>query len=414
MKIPARFISLFFVILSATAFAQESFSPYFVVIGAFKNEGNAQKYCIYAEEQNLPAVYALHEESRIYYVYVRATQTKDVADDILGRLKRNTIFRDAWVFNGKLSGSQAIPSKPLQRQEDTPEPVLESSEPVLVMEEAPPEKPVETPVHTPLDTPAQTLEEAPEETQSASVSPVSVETPKPVGRPFVFKLVNEETGDIVNGLVRLQETEKAQQFRGFNGNEKVYVPAPGNKSGKWFIVCNVLGFRQSKRPVFYDRADEFDGATIGADQEVIIPIALKRVRRGDYVEMEGVKFFNNSALFTPGSERELGELVAMMEDNPDYQIRLHGHTNGKASRDIVSLGKSTDLFNPDVSNEKSHASAKELSLLRAELVKTYLINNGVDASRIAIKGEGGAQMIYDPKGTLASLNDRVEIEIRKH
>jgi hypothetical protein len=80
--------------------------------------------------------------------------------------------------------------------------------------------------------------------------------------------------------------------------------------------------------------------------------------------MENVKFYNNTALFTPGSERELDELVAMMGENPDYQVRLHGHTNGDQSRDIVSIGTSTDMFNPNTSNAKNHSSAKELSLLR--------------------------------------------------
>jgi outer membrane protein OmpA-like peptidoglycan-associated protein len=148
-------------------------------------------------------------------------------------------------------------------------------------------------------------------------------------------------------------------------------------------------------------------------EEVIIPLPLERVRKGDYIEMEGVKFFNNAALFTPGSERELNELLAMMEENPDYNIRLHGHTNGSQSRDIVSLGSSADFFTPSVSNEKTTASAKELSLLRAELVKAYLVSKGITAERISTKGEGGKQMIFDPKGTLAGLNDRVEVEIRK-
>src|SRR5690606_13316511 len=105
----------------------------------------------------------------------------------------------------------------------------------------------------------------------------------------------------------------------------------------------------------------FEGATMGPGDEAIIPLALTRVRRGDYIEMPGVKFYNNAALFTPGSERELNELVAMMEENPDYNIRLHGHANGKQPRDIVSLGGGTDLFAPDISNAKKHASAKELS-----------------------------------------------------
>ena len=391
MKLRFFFVVLLITLLSKLSMAQETFSPYYVVIGGFKSEENAQKYCTQAHEQNLPAVYAFNEESQLYYVYVRATQTKDVADDILSRLKSTSIFKDAWVFNGVLSGSN-LARKP------QPKPVEEEPEPE-------PEPVIEEPV-----------EQLPDNTQSGAVpaqQPVA-ETPMPVGRPFIFKLVSSESGDPLNGLVRLQESDRAVQFRGYNGNEKVYVPAPANRSGKWFVVCQVLGFRQLKKPIVYEKAAELSGVSLGPENEVIIPLELERVRKGDYIEMENVKFYNNTALFSPGSERELDELVAMMEANPDYQIRLHGHTNGNQARDIVSLGSSTDFFTPDVSNAKTHGSAKELSLLRAELVKAYLVSKGIEGERIATKGEGGTQMIFDPSGTLAGMNDRVEVEIRKH
>lgn len=369
------------------AFSQTAPAPFFVVIGGFKQEENAQRFTDYAQEQNLPAVYAFNEERRVYYVYVRATQTRDVAYEILKSLRTDTVFKDAWVFNGVLTGANLMAKNQVPKE-------ATMSEPVQIAEERTEEP---SPASVPDDEPT-----------------ASVDAPAPVGKPFIFQLVNAETGVPVNGLVRLQESERSQQFRGLNANEKVYVPAPSNKSGKWYVVCHVLGFKAAKKPVVYQKAHETKGASIGPDDEVVIPFALERVRKGDYIEMEGVKFYNNSALLSPGSERQLGELVAMMEENGGYQIRLHGHTNGNQARDIVSIGASTDFFNADVSNEKAHASAKELSLLRAELVKSYLVSKGIDASRIATKGEGGKQMIFDPSGTLAGLNDRVEVEITKH
>lgn len=398
MKIALRFSFILAVLVYQSAFAQDVFSPYYVVIGGFKSEANAQKFCAYAHEQNLPAVYAYNEARSIFYVYVRATQTKDIADDILGRIRQTTVFTDAWVFKGVLSGS--IPTVK-EAQVAVKEPPAVESPPAVILEKPAAEEPEVT-------TGEVASSQAPESVD------VVVKESAPVGKPFIFRLLNEETGDVVNGLVRLQESDKARQFRGYKGNEKVYVPAPANRSGKWVVVCQVLGFRQFRMPVVYEKAGDLKGTTVGTDQEVIIPLELKRVKKGDYIEMENVKFYNNTALFTPGSERELDELVAMMEENPDYHVRLHGHTNGDQSRDIVSLGNSTDLFNPDHSNAKSHSSAKELSFLRAELVKTYLVMKGIDASRIATKGEGGKQMIFDARGTLAGLNDRVEVEIRKH
>lgn len=373
---------------------QDILSPFYVVIGGFKVEENAQRFCNYAQEQNLPAVYAFNDERQIFYVYVRATQAREVADDILKRVKQTTVFRDAWVFNGTLAGSGfAVRPAPPPRVE-----------PVTATE--PQEQSPEPAVEQPQDATSSTV--APEEI----VTPA--EAPKPVGKPFVFQLVDGETGNPVKGLVQLMESERSTQFRGYNGNETVYVPAPANRSGKWIAVGQALGFRMSKKSVPYNKAEQVPGASVGPGQEIVIPFELSRVKKGDYIEMEGVKFFHNAALLTPGSERELDQLVAMMEENPDYKVRLHGHTNGDEDRDIVAIGTSADFFKPDVSNEKKHASAKELSLLRAELVKAYLVSKGIDGSRITTKGEGGRQMIFDPSGTLAGLNDRVEVEIRKH
>ncbi len=389
MKFTVQFVFLTFVLLlSSTAFAQENLSPFYVVIGGFANEQNAQRFLTDAEEQNLPAVYAYNEGRKIFYVYVRATQSKEVANEILKNLQSSSVFKDAWVFNGELSGSNLLAKK------------TQAPKKALVKEV------VDEIVPTP-----------PEAKSSLSLSEEltpAIETPKPIGKPFVFQLLNAATGSSVNGLVRLQEKEKAQQFRGFNGNEKVYVAQPANRSGKWYLVCQVVGFKQYKKQINYSAAQEVEGASVGSDQEIIIPLRLDRVRKGDYIEMDGVKFFHNTALFTPGSERELDELLFMMEENPDYQVRLHGHANGNEARDIVSIGESTNFFNPDVANAKSHGSAKELSQLRAELVKAYLVNKGIDASRISVKGEGGKQMIFESRGTLAGMNDRVEVEITKH
>lgn len=391
MKRRPSFLFLFLLMVGTGAFAQDVLSPFYVVIGGFKQEENAQRYCTYAHEQNLPAVYAFNEERQIFYVYVRATQNREVAYDILKKLRQTTVFRDAWVFNGMLAGGNVIADAPRSKPvEKTPEPEPVTPDPVE-------EKPADSP----------SASAAVDETPPA-------ETPKPVGKPFVFKLVNGETGDAVKGLVRLMESERATQFRGFNGNEKVYVPAPANRSGKWVVIGQALGYRMTKTSLPYNDPSQADGASVGPEQEVIIPLELRRVRKGDYIEMEGVKFFHNAALFAPGSDRELDELVAMMQENPGYRVRLHGHTNGDEDRDIVSIGTSTDFFTPNVSNEKSHASAKQLSLLRAELVKAYLVSKGIEADRIDTKGEGGKQMIFDPRGTLAGMNDRVEVEIKKH
>ena len=65
------------------------------------------------------------------------------------------------------------------------------------------------------------------------------------------------------------------------------------------------------------------------------------------MEMEEVKFVTDSDILLPESERELKELLAMLQENPDYRIRIHGHANGDHAREITSLGESSNFFSSD-------------------------------------------------------------------
>ena len=132
MKVIGWSVFLSMVLLSQSVLAQEVFSPYYVVIGGFRSEANAQKFCTYAHGENLPAVYAFNEERKIYYVYVRATQTKDIATEILSNLKSNSVFKDSWIFNGVLSGSNLLAKNP---KPDSERPVSQQPQPVAEPEE---------------------------------------------------------------------------------------------------------------------------------------------------------------------------------------------------------------------------------------------------------------------------------------
>jgi outer membrane protein OmpA-like peptidoglycan-associated protein len=394
-----RNISFLFCLLLALQLEGQQL-PYYVVIGAYSIEGNAQRATLQAHAMNYPAIYGFNAERKFFYVYIRVSSQKEKALSTLANIRKEG-FRDAWIFQGSLGYSAPNPvavnnEKPVQQAETGSK--LPSIE-------------------------AQTLPVTTEDiaainetiTKSDSIPVEETEKPtKPAGRGFVFKLLNKSTGNPVAGMVRLQESDRSNQFRPFVAHNLVYVTAPANKNGRWFMVCDVVGYKPLRTYFDYKDAEHFEGVTVGNEEEIILPVPLERVKRGDYVELESVRFYNNTSIMTPESERELQELLAMMNENPDYRIRIHGHTNGSHPRDIVSLGDSEDLFHTNTSNKKYAGSAKELSLLRAETVKRYLVNNGIDEKRIATKGEGGAHIVFDPKGTMAAMNDRVEIEITKH
>lgn len=392
---------LFCLVLAITAAGQQL--PFYVVIGAYAVEGNAQRATLQAHSMNYPAVYGYNSAKKFYYVYVRVSSEKQQALATLSDIRKDG-FKTAWIFQGALqhSSPNAVALEP--KSEDRPAsiaPVTENinnaSQEVQISQAD-----------------ANAIKDDIAKSDSIAIVPEQPKGAKPSGRGFVFKLISESTGSPVTGMVRLQENDRANQFLPFVGNDLVYVMPPANRAGRWVLVCHVIGFKPLKTFFSYKDAEAIEGVTVGPQEEIILPVPLERVKRGDYIEMDGVRFHTNSNVMKSESEQDLKELLAMMNENPNYKIRLHGHTNGTQARDIVSLGESTDLFHLNDLNKRYTSSAKELSTLRAEIIKTYLTLNGIGENRISIKGEGGAQMIYDPRGTLAGMNDRVEVEVTKH
>ena len=394
----SKFIALTALLLISFFISSAQDGSYYVVIGAFEIESNAQRFRDHAHRLNIPAIYSFNSAQKLFYVYVRNTLAKGDAYGTLRNVQGEG-FRDAWVFKGVLESSSTwVQHNEAVVTEEVKTSVADVSEPGI----------------EPLP---QNVVKSEEDSSPVEASPMTIPadaTVKPAGKAFMFKVFNDATGNPVNGQVRLQETDRSNQFRGYGGNELVYIVAPGNRNGRWYVVCQVVGFKPFKTQINFSDPQKDGDVEIGNEQEIIVPIRLSRVKRGDYIEMDEVRFFNHSDVFTPGSKRELTELLAMMQENPEYKIRVHGHTNGNDGREIVLLGQSTDFFAVSPGNERRSGSARELSEHRAEAVKKYLVSNGVDASRILVKGEAGKQPIFDPKGTTAGGNDRVEVEILKH
>jgi outer membrane protein OmpA-like peptidoglycan-associated protein len=74
------------------------------------------------------------------------------------------------------------------------------------------------------------------------------------------------------------------------------------------------------------------------------------------------------------------------------------------------MGDSKNYFSLTGTKE-GFGSAKKLSLERAEVIRDYLVNEGIDSKRIEIKAWGGKQPIFDKLSTRAQENVRVEVEI---
>jgi outer membrane protein OmpA-like peptidoglycan-associated protein len=105
---------------------------------------------------------------------------------------------------------------------------------------------------------------------------------------------------------------------------------------------------------------------------------------------KGIYFETNKAIIKPMSYSKLNQIVTIVNDYPDYDVRLSGHTDNVGSDD----------YNLNLSQN------------RVDAVKAYLVNNGINANRINAIGYGKTMPVASNNSEVGkALNRRVEIEL---
>lgn len=103
-----------------------------------------------------------------------------------------------------------------------------------------------------------------------------------------------------------------------------------------------------------------------------------------------IQFEPDSATILPESLPELDEVVKQLSKN-DYRVRIDGHT--------ANVGGSTEVM-------------YRLSLKRAEAIRSYLVEQGINPKRLSVQGFGGAKPMADNESDEGrAQNRRVEFVI---
>lgn len=145
------------------------------------------------------------------------------------------------------------------------------------------------------------------------------------------------------------------------------------------------------------RTDDVDRARAETDsaeerardlEDRIDELNAKQTERGLVMTMSDVSFASNSAQLLPGSNRGLGEIADLLNEYPDRNVAIEGHTD--------SIG--SDIHN------------RELSQQRADSVAAFLKSRGVASSRLTVIGLGESMpLASNEEDTGRQTNRRVEI-----
>jgi outer membrane protein OmpA-like peptidoglycan-associated protein len=156
--------------------------------------------------------------------------------------------------------------------------------------------------------------------------------------------------------------------------------------------------KDSDQDGVFDDSDQCPGTSLGVEVDQLgceIPIIEEKVEEVieqalEKLDFKGINFEVNSAKLTESSSSVLKETAEILLQNESVEIRIKAHTD-------------------------SDGSAKynlRLSQLRANSVRDYLIQQGVDESLLEAEGFGEQEPIADNSTTEGkAANRRVEFEV---
>jgi len=180
-----------------------------------------------------------------------------------------------------------------------------------------------------------------------------------------------------------------QVFRNFQNALKAagfaidYAGSPeqlvGHKGSTWIFIDN--------RGTYYYQ-------TIVTEKQMQQEVAADASSLGDeinksgHVAVYGIHFDTGKATIQADSEKILGEIVKLLQENADLKLRVEGHTD----------------------NQGNAAGNQTLSDRRAQAVVAWVAGHGINAGRLTAKGLGQTQPVADNSSEEGrAKNRRVEL-----
>jgi outer membrane protein OmpA-like peptidoglycan-associated protein len=394
---------------------------YYVVIGTFAEECNARKYTSEVRNVFKDVSYFFNDARRVYHVHVFRSSLKEEAQKQTVYLKNQKGFGDVWVYTDATTKPEdnSYTVGNLQSRQPRYEPVKKRTDSQSIRGEhvvTASASPTSNFLSYTLNAPSRALASTVSWTNKSGLSYISdlkgIENLDDAGsieadNIFTF-VVEDPQGKEISSEVMLVDFNKSQRITSFKTGERAAIHGT-RREQMVALVCDVIGYAQETRMYNIDHLSR--GRDISKNKDGIweVRFRLKKMEVNDVAFMHETVFYDDAAVLQPSSEKELEQLRAIMQSNPEYKITIHGHCNAKGKREI-RLPQVDASFDINTAYLKT-ASDRRLTKERARTVKNYLVNHGIAKKRIDIIGWGGLDPLARPGGADSRMNERVEFEL---
>jgi outer membrane protein OmpA-like peptidoglycan-associated protein len=211
----------------------------------------------------------------------------------------------------------------------------------------------------------------------------------PIAAPLV-------KGNVVNQGIMLEDVKVEVQAINDDSNKKQDISyAQSNSDGSYetpFRDGEKVAIKATKKGYISEVVISDNPAELQRDLE------MTKLEKGNRFSMKNILFERAKSTFLKVSMPELENLKNVLLENPNLRILVEGHTD--------STGK------PTANQTSLEEKAQKLSEKRAFSVKDYLTKNGIDPTRIEIKGLGSSRPRYANDTEInRKKNRRVEVLI---
>jgi outer membrane protein OmpA-like peptidoglycan-associated protein/tetratricopeptide (TPR) repeat protein len=209
----------------------------------------------------------------------------------------------------------------------------------------------------------------------------------PAAATFTGKVVDQETGNALQATLSIANTKTgdvvAVAQTDAEGNFTVEIPEEGNYS----LSAEAGGYIILSKALKVSRLGD-------KTRFINTTLRMSTLKIGTTAVMVNILFETGKASLRTESISELDKIRDFLQNSPSIRIQINGHTD-------------------NIGNANSN---KQLSRKRAESVKEYLVNNGIEASRLSVMGYGQERPLVsnDDEQEGRELNRRTEIEVLSH